>query len=429
MSVSVEKISSNQVKLTFEIEAARFDEAVSRAYYKLRGRVSIPGFRKGKAPRKLIENYYGEGFLYNEAFDSLFDQVYGPALDENHVDVVDRPEIDIQQIGAGQDLKFTCEVYVTPDVQLGAYKGVSAKKEHTLVTEDEVNARIEADRKKQAAEVKVEDRPVENGDIVELDYAGSIDGVPFPGGTAEGQRLVIGSHSFIPGFEEQMVGMRTGEEKDLTVTFPEDYGAEDLAGEEAVFHVKVREIRKEELPELDDEFAKDISEFETLEAYRADIRDKLQKQAAERDEANFRSAVLDKVIDAAEVDIPKAMVERQLDSMMQDFAYRLRAQGMDMKDFMQYTGQDEAAMREGYRADAEKSVRAHLVLSAIEKAEGIEATEEEVDAEIAKFAPQSGKTPEELKATFTESDRNYFRADAVREKAIRMLVDNAVAEA
>ena len=428
MNVTKEKISGNKVKLTYEIEAARFDEAVNRAYYKLRGRVSIPGFRKGKAPRKLIENYYGQSFLYEEAFDILFDEVYGPSLTENNVDVVDRPEIDIQQIGAGQDLKFTCEVYVTPDVNLGEYKGVQVKKEHTLVTEDEVNARIESERKKQAAEVKVEDRPVQEGDIVELDYAGTMDGVPFAGGTAEHQKLTIGSHTFIPGFEEQMVGMNAGEEKDLTVTFPENYGAEDLAGKEAVFHVKVHEIRKEELPELDDEFAKDISEFETLEEYRADVRAKLEKQAAERDENSFKNAVIDKVIGNAETDIPGAMIERQIDSMVRDFEYRLRAQGMDIKDFMKYTGQDEKAMREDYRAQAEKSVRAHLVLSAIEKAENIEASEEEVDAEIAKFAPQTGKTPDELKATFTDSDREYFRADAIRDKAIDFLVQNAVAE-
>ena len=428
MNVSVEKISSNKVKLSYEIEAARFDEAVNRAYYKLRGRVSIPGFRKGKAPRKLIENYYGQGFLFEEAFDILFDEVYGPSLDENKIEVVDRPQIDVQQMGAGQDLKFTCEVFVTPDVTLGEYKGVAVKKEHTLVTEDEVNARVESERKKQAAEVKVEDRPAEDGDIVELDYAGTLDGVPFAGGTAEHQKLTIGSHTFIPGFEEQMVGMNAGEEKDLTVTFPENYGAEDLAGKEAVFHVKVHEIRKEELPELDDEFAKDISEFETLDEYKADIRAKLEKQAAERDDNNFKNAVIDKVIENAEVDIPAAMIERQMDSMMRDFEYRLKAQGMDIKDFMTYTGRDEKAMREDYRGQAEKSVRAHLVLSAIEKAENFEVTDEEVDAEIAKFAPQTGKTAEELKATFTENDREYFRADAIRDKAIDFLVANAVAE-
>ena len=428
MSVTVEKISSNKVRLTYDIEAARFEEAMNRAYYKIRGRVSIPGFRKGKAPRKLIENYYGVSFLYEEAFDLLFDEVYGPSLDEHHVDAVDRPQIDIQQIGSGKNLQFTCEVFVTPDVKLGEYKGVHVKKEHTLVTDEEVDKKIEAERKKQGAEVKVEDRPVAEGDTVELDYAGTLDGVPFAGGTAEHQKLTIGSHAFIPGFEEQMVGMNAGEEKDLTVTFPEDYGAEDLAGKEAVFHVKVHEIRVTQLPELDDEFAKDISEFDTLAEYRADVRAKLEAQAAERDRNAFTNAVIDKVIEGAEVEIPDAMIERQIDSMVRDFEYRLRAQGLDIKDFMKYTGQDEKAFRDGYREQAEKSVRAHLVLSAIEKAENIEATEEEVDAEIAKFAPQTGKTLEELKATFSESDREYFRADAVRDKAIRMLTEQAVAE-
>ncbi len=429
MSTTVEKISSNKVKLSFDIDAAKFDAAMDKAYIKVRGQVNIPGFRKGKAPRKLIENMYGEGVFYDEAFELVFDEVYGPAIDENKVDVVDRPEIEIQQIGAGKNLQFTCEVFVKPDVTLGEYKGVEVKKEKTEVTDEQVDAKVEEERSKQATEVAVEGRAVAEGDTVNLDYAGSVDGVAFAGGTAQGQTLKIGSHSFIPGFEEQMVGMNIGEEKDLDVTFPEQYHAEELAGKKAVFHVKVNGITETQLPALDDDFAKDISEFDTLEEYKADIRAKLEAQAAERDQNAFTNAVIEKVIANATVEIPEAMIERQIDSMMRDFEYRLASQGLKLADFMKYTGQDEKAFRANYRDQAEKSVRAHLVLEAVEKAEAIDATEEQIDAQIAQFAPQTGKSVEELKETLTEADREYFKADAIRDNAIKFLCDNAKAEA
>ena len=251
MSTTVEKIASNKVKLSFDIESAKFDEAMGKAYLKVRGQVNIPGFRKGKAPRKLIEHMYGESVFYDEAFELIFDEVYGPAVEENKLEVVDRPEIDIQEIGAGKNLKFTCEVFVKPDVTLGEYKGVTVKAIKTEVTDAQVDAKVEEERKKQATEVAVEDRAVAEGDTVNLDYAGTVDGVAFAGGTAEGQTLKIGSHSFIPGFEEQMVGMSIGEEKDLNVTFPEQYHAEELAGKAAVFHVKVNSITETQLHNQD----------------------------------------------------------------------------------------------------------------------------------------------------------------------------------
>lgn len=429
MSTTVEKISSNKVKLSFDIDAAKFDEAMAKAYIKVRGQVNIPGFRKGKAPRKMIENMYGEAVFYDDAFELVFDEVYGPAIDENNIEVVDRPEIDIAQIGAGKNLQFTCEVFVKPDVTLGDYKGIAVKKETTLVSDDQVNAKIEEERSKQATEVSVEDRAVAEGDTVNLDYAGSVDGVAFAGGTAEAQTLKIGSHTFIPGFEEQMVGMNIGEEKDLEVTFPSEYHAKELAGKAAVFHVKVNAITETQLPALDDDFAKDISEFDTLEEYKADVRAKLEAQAAERDNNAFTNAVVETVMANATVEIPEAMIERQIDSMLRDFEYRLAAQGLKLADFMKYTGQDEKAFRAGYRDQAEKSVRAHLVLEAVEKAEAFEATEEEIDEQIAKFAPQTGKSVEELKATLSENDREYFKADAIRDKAVKFLCDNAQAEA
>ena len=428
MSTTVEKISSNKVKLSFDIDAAKFDEAMGKAYIKVRGQVAIPGFRKGHAPRKMIENMYGEGVFYDEAFELIFDEVYGPAIDENKLEVVDRPQVDIQQIGTGKNLQFTCEVFVKPDVTLGEYKGVEVKKEHTLVTEDDVNAEIEKERNKQAAEVSVDDRAVAEGDTVNLDYSGSVDGVKFAGGTAEGQTLKIGSHTFIPGFEEQMVGMNIGEEKDLNVIFPTEYHAPDLAGKEAVFHVKVNSITETQLPALDDDFAKDISEFDTLDAYKADVRAKLEAQAAERDNNAFTNAVIEKVMANATVEIPDAMVERQIDSMVRNFEARLAQQGLKLADFMKYTGQDEKSFRNQYRDQAEKSVRANLVLEAVENVEKFEATEEEIDAEIEKFAKQIGQNVEDLKKNLTEGDREYFKADVIRDKAVKFLCDNAKAE-
>ena len=429
MSTTVEKISSNKVKLSFDIDAAQFDAAMDKAYIKVRGQVTIPGFRKGRAPRKMIENMYGgEGVFYDEAFELIFDEVYGPAIDENKLEVVDRPQVDIQQIGTGKNLQFTCEVFVKPDVTLGEYKGVEVKREHTLVTEDEVNAEIEKERNKQAAEVSVDNRAVAEGDTVNLDYSGSVDGVKFAGGTAEAQTLKIGSHTFIPGFEEQMVGMNSGEEKDLVVTFPEEYHAKELAGKKAVFHVKVNGITETQLPALDDDFAKDISEFDTLDEYKADVRAKLEAQAAERDNNAFTNAVIEKVMENATVEIPEAMVERQIDSMVRNFEARLAQQGLKLADFIKYTGQDEKSFRNQYREQAEKSVRANLVLEAVENAENFEATEEEIDAEIVKFAGQIGQDVENLKKNLTEGDREYFKADVIRDKAVKFLCDNAKAE-
>ena len=429
MSTTVEKIASNKVKLSFDIDSAKFDEAMGKAYLKVRNQVTIPGFRKGKAPRKMIENMYGEGVFYDEAFELIFDEVYGPAVDENKIEVVDRPEIEIQEIGAGKNLKFTCEVFVKPDVTLGEYKGVSVKKETTVVTDVEVDARVEEERNKQATEIQVEDRAVAEGDTVNLDYAGTVDGVAFAGGTAQDQTLKIGSGSFIPGFEEQMIGMNIGEEKDLQVTFPEKYHAEELAGKAAVFHVKVNSINETQLPALDDDFAKDISEFDTLEEYKADIRAKLEAQAAERDNNNFTNAVIEKVLENATVEIPEAMIERQIDSMMRDFEYRLMGNGLKLDDFLKYTGSDMKAFRENYRGQAEKSVKAHLVLEAIEKAEAIDATQEQIDKQLEAFAAQTGKTVEEFKASLSESDIEYFKADAIRDNCVKFLADNAKIEA
>lgn len=421
MTISVEKLSSNKVKISFDIEAEKFEEAMQKSYLKNRGRVNVPGFRKGKAPRKLIENMYGEGVFYDDAFEALFPEAYDKAVEENALEPVDRPNVDIQQIGSGKNLKFTAEVFVRPDVTLGEYKGLKVERHEHPVTDEQVDAQVEQARQRAAREISVEDRAVQDDDIVNLDYAGTVDGVAFEGGAAKGQRLTIGSGQFIPGFEEQMVGMQIGEEKDLSVKFPEEYHAKELAGKDAVFHVKVNSITVRELPELDDDFAKDVSEFDTLDAYKQDIRAKLEAESKEHCDAEFENALVDAAVANATLDVPGAMIERQIDGMLRDFQMRLAYQGMRLEDFMKYTGQGIEELRTQYREQADKRVRAELVLQAIKKAEGIEATDEEVEAEIAKFAEEGKKTVEEFKASLKPEDIDYLKDSIGIRKTVDML--------
>ena len=421
MTISVEKLSSNKVKISFDIEAEKFEEAMQKSYLKNRGRVNVPGFRKGKAPRKLIENMYGEGVFYDDAFEALFPEAYDKAVEENALEPVDRPNVDIQQIGSGKNLQFTAEVFVRPDVTLGEYKGLKVERHEHPVTDEQVDAQVEQARQRAAREISVEDRAVQDDDIVNLDYAGTVDGVAFEGGAAKGQRLTIGSGQFIPGFEEQMVGMQIGEEKDLSVKFPEEYHAKELAGKDAVFHVKVNSITVRELPALDDEFAKDVSEFDTLDAYKQDIRAKLEAESKEHCDAEFENALVDAAVANATLDVPGAMIERQIDGMLRDFQMRLAYQGMRLEDFMKYTGQGIEELRTQYREQADKRVRAELVLQAIKKAEGIEATDEEVEAEIAKFAEEGKKTVEEFKASLKPEDIDYLKDSIGIRKTVDML--------
>lgn len=421
MTISVEKLSSNKVKISFDIEAEKFEEAMQKSYLKNRGRVNVPGFRKGKAPRKLIENMYGEGVFYDDAFEALFPEAYDKAVEENALEPVDRPNVDIQQIGSGKNLQFTAEVFVRPDVTLGEYKGLKVERHEHPVTDEQVDAQVEQARQRAAREISVEDRAVQDDDIVNLDYAGTVDGVAFEGGTAKGQRLTIGSGQFIPGFEEQMVGMQIGEEKDLSVKFPEEYHAKELAGKDAVFHVKVNSITVRELPALDDDFAKDVSEFDTLDAYKQDIRAKLEAESKEHCDAEFENALVDAAVANATLDVPGAMIERQIDGMLRDFQMRLAYQGMRLEDFMKYTGQGIEELRTQYREQADKRVRAELVLQAIKKAEGIEATDEEVEAEIAKFAEEGKKTVEEFKASLKPEDIDYLKDSIGIRKTVDML--------
>ena len=426
MSHTYEKISSNKAKLSFVIPAEQFDEAMQKAYLKNRSRINVPGFRKGKAPRALIERMYGEGVFYDDALELLFPDAYEAAVKENDLKPVDRPEMtSVDQIGAGQDLKFTCEVFVRPDVELGQYKGLEVEVTKQTVSEDDVNARIEQDRQKGARTIDVEDRPVEEGDTVNLDYAGSVDGVAFAGGTAQGQTLKIGSHQFIPGFEEQMVGMQIGEEKDLNVTFPEQYHSEELAGKAAVFHVKVNSIQRTELPELDDDFAADVSDFNTFAEYKDSIVKELTERAEKNNEITIENALVEKAVDNATIDVPHAMIHEQLDYMMREMEMRMAYQGLRMEDFLKYTGQTREQLEHSYHGEAEKRVRIELTLEAIRKAEGIEPTEEEVKKQIEEQAKRMGREVEDFEKTLTDEQRAYLSDSAAIQKVVDLMKADA----
>ncbi len=425
MSYTVEKIASNKVKLTFTESAEAFSAAMQQAYLKNRGRINVPGFRKGKAPRKLIENMYGEAVFYDDAFEIVAQPAYDEAVKAESLNPVDRPEVDIQQIASGQELKFTIEVFVKPDITLGEYKGVEVQKNVKPITDEAVDARIESDVERASTTQDVTDRPVQAQDIVNLNYAGSVDGVPFEGGTAENQTLTIGSGAFIPGFEEQMIGMSIGEEKDLNVTFPEKYHAEELAGKAAVFHVKVNGIQEKVRPALDDDFAADVSEFDTFEAYKQNIRETLEKNEAERAEAALEDSLVQKVVDAADCDIPDAMIQDEITTMLREMEMRMAYQGLKFEDYLKYTGQTIDQLREQYKGEATNRVKTQLVLEAVAKAEGIEATDEDHEAAIADQAKRMGREAAEFKATLSEGQLEYLKETAAIKKTIDFLKENA----
>ena len=426
MSYTVEKIASNKVKLSFVESAESFDAAVEKAYLKDRSKINVPGFRKGKAPRKLSENMYGEGVFYDDAFELVAQPAYEEAIEAENLQVVDRPQVDVQQIGAGQELKYTLEVFVKPDVTLGEYKGVAVEKNVEKVTDEAVDARIQNDVERASTTQDVTDRAVENGDIVNLDYAGSVDGVAFEGGTAQGQSLTIGSGMFIPGFEEQMVGMNIGEERDLSVKFPEQYHADNLAGKDAVFHVKVNGIQTKVRPELDDDFAADVSEFDTFEAYKSNIVADLEKNAADRAEANLEDVLVQKVVDAADCDIPDAMIQDEITTMLREMEMRMIYQGIRFEDYLKYTGQTLDQVRENYKPEAANRVKTQLVLEAVAKAENIVPTDEDVDEAIADQAKRVNRDVEEFKASLSEQQKEYLKETAGIKKVIDFLKANAV---
>ena len=426
MATTFEKLSSNKVKLGFVVESDKFDEGIRKAYQRNVKKFNIPGFRRGKAPMKIIENYYGPGVFYEDAFDIIFPDIYRAALEEHDVKPVDRPELEVEQIEKGKELKFTVEVFVRPDVELGEYTHLGIEKKVEEVTDDDVMADIERARDRAARYVEVTDREAKLDDQANIDYQGLLDGVPFEGGTAQGHELVLGSGAFIPGFEDQVVGMKIGEEKDLNVTFPENYHSEELAGKPVVFKVKLNSLREKEVPELDDEFVKDVSETaNTVDEYKKEIREKLEKQAEERADAAFESEIIETISDNAKIDIPKAMVEEQIDAMLRDMELRMMYQGLRMQDFLKYSGQTMEQLRDTYRQQAEDRVKTQLTLEAITKAEGIEPTDEEIDKELSRFAEQGKKTLEEFKKDMPEGDLAYFKDVATINKTVKFLKDNA----
>ena len=421
MSATYEKISGNKAKLSFTVPAAQFEEAMQKAYLKNRGKINVPGFRRGKAPRKLIETMYGEGVFYDDAFQEIFPNLYDEAVKENDLHVVDQPEVDVKEIGEGKDLVFTCEVFVRPDVTLGDYKGLTVEVTKQEVTDADIDARIEQDRQKVARTVDVEGRALENGDTVNLDYAGSVDGVAFEGGTAEGQTLTLGSNQFIPGFEEKMVGMNIGEEKDLNVTFPEQYHAAELAGKAAVFHVKVNSATHTELPELNDEFAADASEYNTFAEYKDSIVKELNEKAAKNNEVAVENALVEKATANAQMDIPEAMIRDQVNYILREMQMRMAYQGLRLEDYLKYTGQTVEQLADMYKGEAEQRVKMELTLEAIRKAEGVEPTDEDVQKQIAEQAERMGQKVEDFEKTLTDEQRGYLKDSAAIQKVVELL--------
>ena len=426
MSATVEKLSSNQVKLTVTVSAQDFEQAMNAAYGKLKGRLTVPGFRKGKAPRKIIENYYGAGVLVEEAFNTVLPDSYDKAVEETGIKPVAQPEIDLETIGAGEDCVYTATVYVRPEVTLGEYKGIAVPAAKWEVKPEQVQAEIDRAAERVSRMVEVTDRAAQNGDSTNINYAGTVDGVAFAGGTAENQTLVLGSGMFIPGFEDQVVGMNIGEERDINVTFPEEYQAKELAGKAAVFHVKLNSISYKEMPEINDDFAKDVSEFDTLDEYKADIEKRIGEQEKNAAEQNRTDKIIEKVCENATVDIPQPMVERAIDQRVNEMNMRMSYQGLKMEDFLKYTGQTMEQLRQTYADAARKQVLAEVVLDAIRTAEGIDATAEEVDAEIAKYAESAEKSVEDIKATLSAGDMEYFTEMVNTQKTIDLVVAAAV---
>ena len=420
MSSTFEKLTSNKVKLNFVVSAEDFDKALATAYSKNVKRFNIPGFRRGKAPRHVIETHYGPSVFFEDAFDEIFPVVYSEAIKEHSVEPVDRPELDVTQIEKGKDLIFSVEVFVRPDVVLGDYKNLEAKKVVDEVTDDDVSAEVERARDRNSRFVEVTDRPARLDDQVNIDYAGFDGDNQFAGGTAKGQELVLGSGHFIPGFEDQLVGATVGQDVDVNVTFPEEYHEKSLAGKPVVFHVHVNGIREKEVPALDDEFAKDMG-FDTLDEYKADVKANLIKRNEERAETAFENEVVEKAVATCEMDIPNGMVEEAIDNMLRDMEMRLMYQGMKLDDYFKYTGQTREQVREMYREQATERVKTQLALEAIRDAEKIEATEEEIDAEIAKLADSRKKSLEDMKKQLTDGDREYFKQAATMNKVVEFL--------
>lgn len=425
MSSEVIKKENTKVTLKVVVEAAQFEEAINKAYNKMKSKFNIQGFRKGKAPKKIVERYYGVEVFYEEAFNIAFPEAYEAALKEHNIDPVDHPEIDIEDIKANEDVIFTAVVEVMPEFEVKDYKGIEVEKKEYNVQEEDIQKELDALVEKNARMIAVEDRTVKEQDMVIIDYKGMVDGVAFEGGTAERQSLTIGSGQFIPGFEEQLVGKNIGDEVEVKVTFPEEYHAEELAGQDAIFEVKIHEIKEKELPVLDDEFAKDVSEFDTLEELKNDIKNNLEENAKNRAEQDLRNSVIEAIANKVDIEIPKAVIERQIDNMLADFDYRLQYQGLNLQYYFQLTGTTEENLREQMRADATQTVKNELVLEEIGKQENIVATDEELNEQLEKMAAQYNQELEKLKSNLRDQDLNSIKEGIVIRKTIDFLVENA----
>ena len=426
MSVTVEKLEKSMAKLTVEVLPEEFEKAVQQAYLKQKGKLSIPGFRKGKAPRAMIEKMYGAGIFYEDAANAILPEAYANAAKESELDITSTPDIEVTQIEKGKPFIFTATVALKPDVTLGIYKGVEVPRTDVTVTDEDVEAALKKEQDKNSRLVTLDDEAAADGDTVNLDYAGTIDGVAFEGGTAEGYDLTLGSGSFIPGFEEQLVGLKAGESKDVHVTFPEDYHAEELAGKEAVFACKINKISRKELPELDDEFAQEVSEFDTLEEYKADLKQKLTAQKEEEAKQSRRDNAVSRAAQAAEIEIPEPMLLTRCRDAVDNFAQRLAAQGLSMDQYMKFTGANMDMMMAQMRPQTEIQIRNELVLEAVAKAENLDASDEDVEKEFEEMAKNYNMEIDKVKELFPEDQRDMLKQDIAVRKAIDFLADNAV---
>ena len=428
MSLQVEKLEKNMAKLTIEVSAEELEKALQSAYMKQRGKISVPGFRKGIVPRQMIEKMYGAEIFYEDAANALIPEAYSKAYDECELKIVSQPSVDIVQLEKGKPFIFTAEVATKPEVTLGEYKGLKVSKVSNRVTAKEIDAKLEEEQKKNARTVVVEDRAVADGDEVVLDFEGFVDGVAFEGGKGENYPLTIGSGSFIPGFEEQLVGAETGKEVEVNVTFPEEYHSEELAGKEAVFKCTVHEIKVKELPELDDEFAAEISEFDTLDELKADIKAKIKEQKNADGKRQKEDQAVEQAVANATMEIPEAMIDTQVQQMAQEFAQRIQAQGLSMEQYFQFTGMTAEKMKEELKSQAVTRIQTRLVLEAIAKAENIEITDEKLDEELTKMAEAYKMEVEKLKSFMGENEKEQMKEDMAVQEAVTFLVENAVEE-
>ena len=425
MKAELVKKEGNKVTLKITVDNNKFEEAVNKAYNKTKGKYNIPGFRKGKAPKVVIETQYGKGVFYNDAIDMLFPEVYPEAIKELNIDPIDRPDLDIEEISKDNGLVMVVNVEVKPELELGAYKGIEISKVDNTVSEEDVEARLNEMVNRNARLTSVEDKALENGDTAVIDFEGFENGVAFEGGKGENYNLVIGSNTFIPGFEDQLVGKKAGEEVEVNVTFPETYHAENLAVKPVVFNVKVNDVKVKEVPALDDEFAKDTTEFETLAELRADVKAKLEEQAKNAADAEMRNALVEKVSANTEVEVPEAMVQHQIDNMLMELNYQLQYQGLNLEQLLQMTGRGLDELREERRADAERLVKSSLVLEAIAEKENVEANDADVDAELEKMAAMYNMEVEKIKSSLRETDIEDIKGQIKIRKTLDLLVENA----